>query len=279
MLRETGVALAVALGIGVAALAVAWPLCRSRDRAVCLACGLVGWCIWYAGFAYWLATALGIGPMAGGSTHIGIALWTLGWLVYAVAIVRGFATRVLAPAWLVVSIALVAMPAITLVTFPFRAAPPTAPLPTIPLRAEAAPPDIYYLVFDRYGSPETIRERYGFDTAPFLAELRRRGFHVAERSNANYFKTALSLASSLNLTYVNEIYAGLRESRDLRPMYTLVEEHRVGRSLRAVGYDYLHLGAWWEPTRENRHATENLSFTPVSLFLHSAYVHTPLVEA
>ena len=42
-----------------------------------------------------------------------------------------------------------------------------------------APPDIYYLVFDRYAGSQTLLEDYGFDNSQFEEQLRRRGFFVA----------------------------------------------------------------------------------------------------
>ncbi len=56
-------------------------------------------------------------------------------------------------------------------------------------------PDVYYFIFDRFASAETLREHFGYDLTPFLDALRERGFYVAEDSWANYLKTPLSLMS------------------------------------------------------------------------------------
>ena len=40
--------------------------------------------------------------------------------------------------------------------------------------------DVYYLVFDRYGGERTLRDLYGFDNDPFLANLEDRGFTVVD---------------------------------------------------------------------------------------------------
>ena len=50
---------------------------------------------------------------------------------------------------------------------------------------------------------------YGHDNRPFLDALRSRGCYVASSAVANYPQTALSLASSLNLDYLDEWVAGL----------------------------------------------------------------------
>jgi len=98
----------------------------------------------------------------------------------------------------------------------------------------SARPDIYYIVLDGYGSSETLRRLYGFDNRDFLGTLEATGFYVARRSLANYSQTALSLASSLNLRYLNE-FSG-RDSTDLRPLAWLIRDSALERELRRYGY-------------------------------------------
>jgi hypothetical protein len=129
----------------------------------------------------------------------------------------------------------------------------------VPLRSsEGRPPDIYYIIMDRYGRAETIRQRFGYDNGPFLDSLRDRGFLVAEESAANYPKTAHSLAASLNMTYLDDLTrrAG-RGSDDWGPVYSMLQRFRVAESLQAIGYRYVHLGSRWEPTRADPGADLN----------------------
>ncbi|HUP55664.1 MAG TPA: hypothetical protein VM408_09175, partial [Methylomirabilota bacterium] len=63
--------------------------------------------------------------------------------------------------------------------------------------------DIYYLVFDRYGSARSLDLLYDIDDEPFLDRLRERGFDVLPDSHANYVRTTLSLAATLNLDYLD----------------------------------------------------------------------------
>lgn len=121
-------------------------------------------------------------------------------------------------------------------------------------------PDIYYFVFDRYANARALELAYGFDNRPFLGALRERGFYVAEDSRSNYASTFVSLASTLNLTHLDRITAEAAESSDRTVVYRMLEDYRVQRYLRSVGYRYLHLGGWWEPTRRNRLADDNVVF-------------------
>jgi hypothetical protein len=106
-------------------------------------------------------------------------------------------------------------------------------------------PDIWYLVFDRYGGERGLEAAYGFDNGPFTAELERRGFSVFDLATANYLKTAHSVASTLNMDYLDAdaLNAAATASDDWTPLYRMLQgPHEVGRRLHDRGYDYLHLG-------------------------------------
>jgi hypothetical protein len=126
-------------------------------------------------------------------------------------------------------------------------------------------PDIYYIVPDRYASNHVLREHYGFDNTEFLESLEQRGFYVAEDSNANYHKTFLSLASSLNMEYLDgdalREAAGGRSTNE-RPVYARIQDHAVWRILERHGYRFAHFGAWWGPTRYNHRADLNVNYFP-----------------
>ena len=64
-------------------------------------------------------------------------------------------------------------------------------------------PDIYYLILDGYANSSTLKEVYGYDNQGFEDYLEEKGFKVASESRSNYAITALSLASSLNMEYIN----------------------------------------------------------------------------
>jgi len=66
-------------------------------------------------------------------------------------------------------------------------------------------PDIYYIILDSYGRADKIRELYGYDNSGFLNSLQEMGFFVTGCSQSNYAQTLLSLASSLNLNYLDAL--------------------------------------------------------------------------
>jgi hypothetical protein len=147
-----------------------------------------------------------------------------------------------------VAIILVALTLVSIVPYEFgRAAYAGA---AVPGRGQPVPGDrdIYWLVFDRYGSEDGIRRFTGVDND--LPEwLRERGFHVADASYSNYVRTTLSLATAIRMDYLTDIAARQPESEDLTPAYRIIEEHAVARTLRERGYRYIHVGSWFGPTR------------------------------
>lgn len=100
-----------------------------------------------------------------------------------------------------------------------------------------AAPTIVHLVLDGYARDDVLRGLYGFDNAPFLAWLEGRGFRVARRARANYCQTALSLASTLNMRYLDEDVAPRRHGGDRAVLARLIRRNRATELLRARGYE------------------------------------------
>ncbi len=119
------------------------------------------------------------------------------------------------------------------------------------------PPDIYYIVLDRYANAGTLADEYDFDNSDFLNQLTAEGFYVANESFANYVRTSESLASSLNMEYIDYMDEA---SSDLLPLNEKLEDHAVQRLLQDAGYEFIHVGSWWGPLRENKYADVNINY-------------------
>jgi len=125
------------------------------------------------------------------------------------------------------------------------------------------PPDIYYLIFDRYASVETLEDIYNYDSSEFTDYLTQKGFYVATNSRANYPRTFLSLGSSLNMEYINYLAKTIGEdSDDESAGYKLLNNFKAQKLLKEIGYQYIHIGSWWEPTRKNDNADRNYFYNP-----------------
>jgi hypothetical protein len=142
--------------------------------------------------------------------------------------------------------------------------PPATPdAPDVQLSMPETPRDIYYIILDRYPSAGALEEQHGFDNSEFLDYLSSKGFFVASESHANYAFTAYSLASSLNMMHLDRLGQEVGEdSTDKEPLHALIQDYEVWRLLKPLGYEYIHFGSWWEPTRRNKFADINVNRGP-----------------
>lgn len=98
-------------------------------------------------------------------------------------------------------------------------------------------PDIYYIILDGFGRSDILEEIYDFNDREFISFLESKGFYIAEESSSNYSQTGLSLASSLNLTYLDELSQQVgRQSANLLHIEANIEDNLVFYQLRQAGY-------------------------------------------
>lgn len=66
-------------------------------------------------------------------------------------------------------------------------------------------PDVYYILLDAYSRNDVLKEIYNFDNSQFLDGLRERGFYIPECAFSNYHMTINTLASVLNMDYLDSL--------------------------------------------------------------------------
>jgi hypothetical protein len=143
----------------------------------------------------------------------------------------------------------------------------------------AEAPDIYYIVFDRYARQDMLKNIYGHDNEPFLAELEKRGFVVPRDAYANYQRTAASIVSTLNMDYLDKLQTPATESSsDWVPLYSLFQDFRAARALKSLGYGTHFFGTWWEPTRRISGVDENHNFYELPEALRVVYEYSLVVD-
>jgi hypothetical protein len=64
-------------------------------------------------------------------------------------------------------------------------------------------PDFYVIICDEYAGNTELKDIFSFDNTPFLQHLGDRGFHVVPASTSNYNYTHYSIASTLNMDYLD----------------------------------------------------------------------------
>lgn len=119
--------------------------------------------------------------------------------------------------------------------------------------------DIYYIILDGYASSRTLKEIYNFDNTEFGHYLTGKGFHIASESRSNYALTFLSLASSLNMEYVNYLTDMVElEKKDRTVPYQMIENSKVMNFLKFKGYKFIHFSSGWGATNYNKYADLNI---------------------
>ena len=112
------------------------------------------------------------------------------------------------------------------------------------------PPDIYYFILDMYTREDLMKSAYGYDNSGFLKELEARGFYVAQCSQSNYTRTELSLASSLNMSYLQGLDAKfVPENIGRLRLWDALKHNAVRYNLEQMGYttiSYANGFAWSE---------------------------------
>jgi hypothetical protein len=66
-------------------------------------------------------------------------------------------------------------------------------------------PDIYYIILDAHGRTDILNQYSGYDNSSFINSLDELGLYIADCSQTNYSLTLLSLVSSLNYSYLDDL--------------------------------------------------------------------------
>ena len=248
--------LALVLGVTALAMAVLTLVFRDARRAALIVAPIAVAILFY-GHAATLVKPFHVRPPL---QQIG---WALLVVLGIVAAIRLREPRVRRTTWILdrVSAVLVVVALVLVVPFQVQSALSTRTVtatPTVPGIAERPLRDVYYLILDRYGSDGALKDRFGVDNdlLPWLAD---HGFRVLGNSHANYVKTTMSLASTLNMTHLDKLASSVGvDSSDHEPIYDMLHDPLVTRQFKSLGYEYTHVGGWFGPTRTDPGADRNL---------------------
>jgi len=112
-----------------------------------------------------------------------------------------------------------------------------APIQPLSIPAGETPPDIYYIILDSYARSDLLAQKFDYDNSQFLENLRQMGFYVADCAQSNYNRTDISLASSLNLDYLQNLSADYRPpSQSRRTLWASINNSAVRYMLEEAGY-------------------------------------------
>lgn len=124
----------------------------------------------------------------------------------------------------------------------------------IPLQVSSRPPDILHIVVDGMGRSDILRSRFGLDLSAQITELEAQGVKVTPDAVANYSQTYLSLASVLNMQYLDGFGDLATRPGDRWPLERLIQDSAVVRSLKQAGYEFTLVGSDYLATADHEQA-------------------------
>jgi hypothetical protein len=137
--------------------------------------------------------------------------------------------------------------------------------------------DVYLIVVEDYGSPRTLSQYLDVHDDGFFDWLTSTGFKVLPSTTSNYGRTPLSMASFLNMTYLDQVAAAQGpDSASYAPVNAMVDRSAVAKFLKDRGYLIAQLGSQYYLTAHSSAADVNPVFGRTSDFQTVLYQSTIL---
>ena len=138
-----------------------------------------------------------------------------------------------------------------------------------PQATPGSPPrDIYYFILDGYGAPRALDQYLDVPDEGFMDWLEASGFTVLRETRSNYGRMPLSLSSSMNMTYLDELAAELGPDNPHQGILNeMIKDAEVTAFLEDRGYSYVLLGSQYHGTAASPVADVNPTFAQTSDFI------------
>ena len=157
---------------------------------------------------------------------------------------------------------------------------PHAPLQSLQIAEGQTPPDIYYIILDSYGRSDLLKNNLQFDNSTFISDLENLGFYVANCSQSNYPRTDVSLGSSLNMDYLQNLNDGFSpKNLDRAQLWESILHSTVRYELENAGYKTIAFAsgfAFTEITTADEYLTPSPIWSPLTEFEILLMRTTPL---
>ena len=108
-------------------------------------------------------------------------------------------------------------------------------------------PNVYFIILDGYPRNDVLKKHVSFDNSEFTNMLEQRGFHIAEKSFANYSFSGFSISSTMNMNYINFLVDEYgKDSMDYSPIvgkdFGLYVDNQVTKNFKSMGYKVVKIG-------------------------------------
>jgi hypothetical protein len=151
-----------------------------------------------------------------------------------------------------------------------KPADPHAPLQSLHVPNGKITPDIYYFVLDSYGRSDLLNLNLQYDNSTFISELIKTGFYVANCSQSNYPRTDVSLGSSLNMEYLQNLNDKFTpKNEDRTPLWQSILHSAARYELQSAGYKTIAFAtgfAFTEMTTADAYLSPSPVWSPLTEF-------------
>jgi len=113
-------------------------------------------------------------------------------------------------------------------------------------------PDVYHIILDGYARNDVLKDIYDYDNSEFITDLEEMGFFVARKARTNYMHTYLSLPSTFNMRYLDDLAEKYgRNSVNGSVGEKMMLNNQVLQKFKNFGYKTVNFVSDWEGTNEN----------------------------
>ncbi len=215
-----------------------------------------------------------------------LAVWLFLFIsILVLAAVRGIHFHAAVLPLNIISLGLLIYPLILLIqwsalhTLPVQVAP-TSPVPALHIPADETLPDIYYIMPEDYGRVDLLKSMMQIDVSQFMQFLQENDFYVAGCSQSNYATSELSLGSSLNMQYLQELGSKFSPtSLDQGPIWNAIRDNTVSAVLKKAGYKTVAFAtgfSWSELDNADVYIAPSLLWSSLTSFEIQLLRTTPL---
>lgn len=139
-------------------------------------------------------------------------------------------------------------------------------------------PDVFYIILDQMAGRDGLKEYLQYDDDWFYSELEKRGFYLSKKSLSNYPITRLSLASSLNMSYLDKYQtASGSDKKNWTMMNKLARDNQTARLFKRQGYHYVLVDSGFAASN-NSNITDEIKSGTFSDFFSERILRSTIVS-
>ena len=132
-------------------------------------------------------------------------------------------------------------------------------------------PDVFVFILDEFAGEKQLKMDFNYDLTPFNKELEKRDFFMPDVSFSNYPHSFLSLASTMNMGYLDNVVEGIDpNSKDFQLFIQLSDNSTVLRMFDSYGYKVTTLNSAGTPLGYTGDSIDEY------LCIHLGEIHTEL---